>query len=180
MSDLPCQPFKKEIQIVFSQSSTPNRQTALQPVRRARVVPAGMRTGGGLAKVVVNPFNAATIHRLTLFNKYCDTLLPRDPSIVPEDTRFLLATLSSDKTDRMSVAVRVAVTASFCICMGDRSLQRYSLEAYGRAVMEMKTLAMTFGQQWHRLLEASLLLYLYEVRAFVRFFVKVRSACTLN
>lgn len=107
-----------------------------------------------------SPFGAPSIRRAAIVNQCCTTLFPSDPTGWTSDTMSIMNVLQG----RDTAADTVAVAASFRLVVDqDSSLRAYSLEAYCRAVSQMRFLAMDFKKNWRRLLESSLLLFLYEV-----------------
>lgn len=152
-SNLPCRTSRKELRFVFSGPSvaahTPAAATHQRAVQEiARRLPTA------------NPFGAASVRRAAIVNRCCATLFPSDPTGWTSDTMSIMNVLQS----RDTAADTVALAASYRLAVDqDSSLRAQSLEAYCRAVSQMRHQAMDFKKNWKRLLESSLLLFLYEV-----------------
>ncbi|TQW05071.1 hypothetical protein IF2G_07714 [Cordyceps javanica] len=148
-SDLPCQTSKRELQFVFSRPSTAAHGPTVAH-QHTQI----------LARVPANPFSAPSLRRTAVVDRCCSSLFPSDPTGWTSDTMSVLNVLQG----RERAGDAVAMAASYCLAVTqDSSLRAYSLEAYCRAVSQMRALATDFKKNWRRLLESSLLLFLYEV-----------------
>ncbi len=151
-SNLPCRKSRKELQFVFADPSAAAHTPAATRQRAAQEIARRLPTA--------SPFGAPSIRRSAIVNQCCTTLFPSDPTGWTSDTMSIMNVLQG----RDTAADTVALAASYRLVVDqDPSLRAYSLEAYCRAVSQMRFLAMDFKKNWRRLLESSLLLFLYEV-----------------
>ncbi|KAJ4154171.1 hypothetical protein LMH87_010632 [Akanthomyces muscarius] len=133
MSNLDCQPFKKEFQFVFS-GEVEHAGTSKRSQPEGSV--SGSHTGGQHV-VPSNPFVAPSIHRIAILDRALE--------------------------NRNLSTISVAVASSFCSSVtNDANLQAAGLKAYVKAVSDMRSKAVSFKQNWGQLLMASVTLFLYE------------------
>lgn len=158
MSNLDCQPFKKEFQFVFS-GEVEHAGTSKRSQPEGSV--SGSHTGGQHV-VPSNPFAAPSIHRIAILDRYYSFTLPLDR----KDWGYQLEFFVSALENRNLSTISVAVASSFCSSVtNDANLQAAGLKAYVKAVSDMRSKAVLFKQNWGQLLMASVTLFLYEVCA---------------
>ena len=158
MCNLDCQPFKKQFQFVFS--GEVEQTGAFKRGQPGRSVPSSHTSGQ--YTVPPNPFVAPSIHRIAILDRYYSFTLPLDRNDWGYQLEFLVSALGNKNLSIISVAV----ASSFCSSVSnDANLQAAGLKAYVKAVSYMRSIAVSFKQNWGQLLMASVTLFLYEVCA---------------
>ncbi len=156
MSNLVCQPFKKEFR--FVSSGDVGKPGAFTRDQTRRNVPVAYTSGQ--TTVPLNPFLAPAVRRIAILDRYYSFTLPLDR----RDWGYGLQSFVSALQSRELSLVSIAMASSFCSSVdNDANLQAAGLQVYMKAVSDLRSRAMSFRQNWGHLLIASIILFQYEV-----------------